>query len=342
MILIDASNINSGGGEVLLKYLIESLDYKGENYFVIADPRWKNNSIPLENQEVVKISIFNRKSILENFIKLKNPTTLLLFGNFPPPFKVIIGIKTVTYIQNNLVINWRNSKHQTHTKILYLFIVRFYIQLFIKNSKYYCFQNNNTKNDFIQSYGITSGTEYKVLPFFKIKVPEISIPFVEREDSFIYVSSDLAHKNHKNLLLAWEYNFTQGINNILYITIDESKETETTQLYNALKFKKVPIINLGKISQNEVFEQCQKIKYAVFPSFIETIGLNMVESASLGCKVLASNLSYVDEVIKPSLRFDPNNLHDIAEKVKFALSNDIPETKVVMENKIEEFINFLL
>ncbi len=341
MILIDASNINSGGGETLLNYLIESLDQRNIAYFVLTDPRWERNTIPSENHVVVKVNVFNRKNILKKFVGIKDPNTILLFGNFPPPF-MILTIKSVTYIQNNLVINWSNTKFQNLKERLYLLTTRLYIQLYLKNSKYYCFQNNNTKNDFIQSYGINSGTEYKVLPFFKINVPEISIPFIERENSFIYVSSDLAHKNHKNLLLAWEYNFTQGINSTLYITIDESKETETTQLYKALKFKKVPIVNLGKISQPEVFEQCQKIKYAVFPSFIETIGLNMVESATLGCKVLASDLSYVDEVIKPSLRFDPNNPHDIAEKVKFALSNDIPETKVVIENKIEEFINLLL
>jgi len=46
-------------------------------------------------------------------------------------------------------------------------------------------------------------------------------------------------------------------------------------------------------------------------------------------------------VIKPSLVFNPTKSDDIAEKVRFALNNDIPFTSQILQNKVCDFISLI-
>ena len=75
----------------------------------------------------------------------------------------------------------------------------------------------------------------------------------------------------------------------------------------------------------------------------ESLGLGLVEAQKLGCKIIASDLPYVKEVVKPSISFDPNNLIDIKEKVKYAIakSEQIPNSELVLENRLSELIAFI-
>lgn len=72
---------------------------------------------------------------------------------------------------------------------------------------------------------------------------------------------------------------------------------------------------------------------------METIGLNLIESALLGNKILASNLEYVNEVVLPSICFNPNDPLEIAMKVEYTLNNDIPFPKQIIEDKINKLIS---
>ena len=342
MILIDASNINSGGGESLLVYLLNSLERNRIKYFVISDYRWKNNIISDENHVIVNINIFNRGHILKKYISLIEPNTILFFGNFPPPFTINQNIKTITYIQNYFIVNWENSKYLNFLKRILLLLKMSYIKYYILNSNIYCFQNELVKNEFIKAYGRKLNIQYLVIPFFKpFNQNQIKNNF-NREKSFIYVSSDTQHKNHLNLFKAWEHNFIKGIKNKLYITIDEQRQSYVVKYFQKLKKEGLPIINLGIIKNDEILKKCYKIKFAIFPSFIETIGLNLIESTFCGCKVLAPDLPYVKEVLLPSIVFDPYNPIDIAKKVEVALIEELPDSKVILKNKIDCFIKKLI
>ncbi len=55
----------------------------------------------------------------------------------------------------------------------------------------------------------------------------------------------------------------------------------------------------------------------------------------LGAKVLVSNLPYADELIIPSLKFDPDSPKDIAKKVKRAcLDNEVKDTEFEFRKQI--------
>ena len=51
------------------------------------------------------------------------------------------------------------------------------------------------------------------------------------------------------------------------------------------------IINCGYINRNEVFEN-MKTKVLIFPSYIETVGLPLLEAKLIGTIILASNTPF--------------------------------------------------
>lgn len=58
--------------------------------------------------------------------------------------------------------------------------------------------------------------------------------------------------------------------------------------------------------------------------------------------VISSNLDYVYQSIEPSLVFDPNSSLDISLKMKKYLNRNIQESKVKIENKVDELIKILI
>ena len=81
----------------------------------------------------------------------------------------------------------------------------------------------------------------------------------------------------------------------------------------------------------------------IFSSLFESFGLPLIESTNHGCKVIASDLPYVHEIIRPSLTFDPYLVESISDSILKALEIDnLPETKVLVENKLDNFVEFII
>ena len=57
-----------------------------------------------------------------------------------------------------------------------------------------------------------------------------------------------------------------------------------------------PVVNLGKISHDEVFEIYGRSKALLFPSLKESLGLPLIEANQLGLKVLVSKDVYKRQV----------------------------------------------
>ena len=101
------------------------------------------------------------------------------------------------------------------------------------------------------------------------------------------------------------------------------------------------IVNLGKTKHSIILKELSKAEFFIFPSLLETVGLGLIEAASSECKILAADLPYVREVVTPSLFFNPNSPEDIAKAVKKALKGGHPNPKILLPNRIEEFVNLL-
>jgi glycosyltransferase involved in cell wall biosynthesis len=79
---------------------------------------------------------------------------------------------------------------------------------------------------------------------------------------------------------------------ILYLTL----EKEDMEVPN--EFKKINIVIIGKITHEQVIWMYQQVDVLVFPSYIETLGLPLIEAATEGLPVIASDLDYSREVLR--------------------------------------------
>jgi glycosyltransferase involved in cell wall biosynthesis len=76
---------------------------------------------------------------------------------------------------------------------------------------------------------------------------------------------------------------------------------------------------------------------------MESFGLPLIEAAESGMKILASDLPFVYDVVKPSLTFNEQDPAAIAAAVLKALDTpDLPMPSVVTTNQIKELIALLI
>lgn len=340
MILIDAININSGGGVTLLEQLVCQLEKVHLKHFILLDNRYSKSGAIKNNYKKYKSNIIKRSSIIEESIRVFNPNILICFGNFPPP-KKFKNIKIITYFQNCLLIpslwgNWMNLKEKS-----LLLLKSTYLKLYLNNSDYFVFQTHFVANKFNEFYKPQKAI-LEVFPFFNedVFVEKISDIKIRENNSFIYVSSGSAHKNHINLFAAWAILGDRGLFPKLIVTLQNSLYDEQI---NLLKSRGCDIINLGNVNSTSVVELNLKSEFTIFPSYVETIGLGIVEGVFCGTKIISSNLPFLEDIVEPTLSFDPSDANDIATKVEFAMKNKdkLKDSKLVIKNQINDFINFL-
>ena len=83
--------------------------------------------------------------------------------------------------------------------------------------------------------------------------------------------------------------------------------------------------------------------FLVYASNFESFGLPLIEGYNLGCKIIAPDLEYVNQIIEPSLKFKPNDSVDFLNTLLYSLKSkkiNLPVLKI--ENKINTIINSLV
>ena len=104
-----------------------------------------------------------------------------------------------------------------------------------------------------------------------------------------------------------------------------------------------PVVNLGKISHDEVFEIYGRSKALLFPSLKESLGLPLIEANQLGLKVLVSNLPFANDILVNPITFDPKSSDSIATVIMNFLQGTYDEVvqSLKLSNKIKELLDFL-
>lgn len=333
MINIIAPNIKNGGGLELLLYLIEHIkvSYPNARCVVYVDSSIQmlksNNNIEIihMNSSFEKVKLFSKK--IDNS---------LYFGNLPPLVK---SENSVVYFHNPYLLMPFEKLMKTSIKFFVkYFLQQLYIKFFIKNVNIVACQNDDIKEKFIKKYSFKN---IQLLPFFRLCNKKL-LDQNEKKYEFCYVSLAHPHKNHKRLLEACEILSNENVSFSLALTIEDGHNELIQKIKNINLKNVVNIINLGKISKEEVCKLYAQSRCLVFPSTEETFGLGLVEAVNMNLDVIASNLDYVYQSIEPSLVFNPNSSLDMSLKMKEYLEGNIKMSKVIIENKIDEIIKILV
>jgi glycosyltransferase involved in cell wall biosynthesis len=151
-----------------------------------------------------------------------------------------------------------------------------------------------------------------------------------KEFDFIYPASGEPYKNHNNLIDALIILAGENIYPSIVITLDEKKYSKLlARLYAEKEKHKLNLHNVGFIPHNKILELYEATSHLIYPSFNESLGLPLIEAAKLGMPVVAGELDYIRDTVKPENTFDPNSPISISRAIKRQLGIDIEVTKII-------------
>lgn len=329
MILLDAIYINNSGGKVLLDYLIETLEKSNLEIHYLLDERVRNKHPFLKNSVTyLDPSFFKRHQF---YRKNKNTfSKVLCFGNLPPTIKLKAIV--YTYFHQNLFLEIPRGT-PIHSKVV--FVIKSFILKTIQN---------NTDFWIVQTELMANSLQKKmtkpvlIIPFYPQLLSHKD--FVRKSNTFLYVSSGAAHKNHNTLFTGFKWFYDEYKVGELHVTVG----AEFKELYAQIQLLVVygyPIINHGFIPRsrlNQIYATCT---FAIYPSLSESFGLGIIEALENKCDIIGANLPYIFAVCEPSLVFDPTNCESIKNCFKIACQTNIKPSKQLVFNEIDSLISFL-
>lgn len=341
MVLIDALNLHSEGGNGLLVYLIKLLEKHQIEYRLE-----KMKSVKTRQRFFLP---FYRKRILSAAITKYQPKCILCFGNFPLNFTAPQGIKIIVNFQNAFLLKGSDESVFSGLKKMKFFLRRNYLRRHKKNADLYIFPTHFIQNEFIKTYSIAEEKAMTIPYFDKGEILEAANrnrDTLKKKSSFIYISSSSKHKNHQRLLAVWEKLTEQQLypRLTLSIPLKDQRAVSILAIIQRLRQKGADIVNVndrGYIPYSEILDITAQHEFTIYPTLCETFGFGTIEGVMLGNKLLVSDRPFVDEVTQPSLRFDPHQVEDMYEKVVHALNHPLPPSKLLFEDRIEEFVDQL-
>ncbi|MFH0288643.1 glycosyltransferase [Vibrio owensii] len=205
---------------------------------------------------------------------------------------------------------------------LYKWFYSYFIFLFSRSDTRFFVQTKWMKEAVCSGFNIEESRVY-------ISKPDINLPILTRFDSglkknvttYIYPATYLPYKNHIVLIKALSLTKKEihsGEKVTLQVTL---KEDEFQKLHSLAKKYGVSsqIQNLGVLKYEDLLEKYMQSDGLLFPSFLETYGLPLVEAAALGKRILCSDLPYARDVLEgyEGVDYIPhNNPRAWAEKIR--------------------------
>ncbi|QDT59170.1 Glycosyl transferases group 1 [Stieleria bergensis] len=342
-ILVDATNLGRGGGTVLLKYLLKHLDRESVRVLISEKAASEFDACPSLHVESLNPLGSKRQRLLQEQCRSFQPRTLLCFGNVPPRQRVA-NAQVITYFHNAHLLASvdRGTSYSLKDRIRYQ-ILRAAIRRRGNQSDYWVFQTKAICNAAISEHSILP-KQTRVIPFYDDKELNAACSRnrqVVKQQAFTYVSNGRPHKNHSRLIQAWRILAERyDLHPELHLTVEADNRSLLGSIERATRAG-VRVINHGELGYQKTLDLVAACKFVVYPSMLETLGLGMIEGAALGCDVLASDFTFVNDVIQASATFDATNPLAIVNVVRDAMNTKLARSDVRVSNQIQEMVQLL-
>lgn len=350
--------INGGALTVLRQFLEEVKKRKDESkiyyFFVTAD---------LKEYECKYIKIIDniegRKMI--DRIKWDNfgvkawaeehnikPDLIISLQNIAVNFK---GIPQIIYLHQSLPYSeyskWNVLKSDERKLWFYTNIYKHLIHNSIKKDMYVSVQTEWMKNALIEK-GINKDkiiiSKPKLKEFNVNDIKELSLD--KSKYTYFYPADEYKYKNHKVILEALSYikeKYNDKFNSInVVFTLDKKSDAydycKKYGLLDVVEFK-------STLPYEKTLQYYKSCNCVLFPSYIETFGLPLIEAAKFGKRILVSNCKYSREVLKnySNVKFISHDNYE--EWAKYMINFDKTEVSLNNDNLVnetwDEFFNLI-
>ena len=312
-IFVIATTLQAGGGITIYKQFLSHLpEYIGENrYWIFVNPvlpqvKIKGVSyISFPLQSKIKRILFEGKRLKEEATKLgvKPDVVVSLQNNGYRCFK---DCKQIVYYHQSLPLYpgcynpfKRSERYLFNYKYIFPYMVK---RTWSKNTEYVV-QTPVVKRRFVSYFGVSSANVHVCFP----DIEKIDVTLCKAYDwgdnryHLIFVGDDSKYRNGCTLVKAislLKKKKSLLVENII-IHVTSSPEKAPIMYKEVLKNSVLDnFVFEGIIKHDNLLNFYKSATALVFPSSIETVGLPLLEAATLGLPVIVANADYAHEVMK--------------------------------------------
>lgn len=212
-------------------------------------------------------------------------------------------VPQIVYYHQSLSLcknNWNPLRKDERAFWMYENIYPFFINQYLDRIRKIIVQADWVKESFNKKFGYT--LENIVVEKPKINLPDIDKVNVIPRDKFriFYPATPLIYKNHKVVIealgLLKKENPELVKNMECVFTFSKGEYENLDRLIEKYSLQDT-IKLIGKISYEKALEYYKSSDLMVFPSYIETLGLPLLEAKHFGLSILSADLPYAREVV---------------------------------------------
>ena len=303
-IIVNATSLRASGALTILNEFIDAIPNDEFEYIIFVDSSicFKQSKFNLEIVNVSAMSFYKRfvwdAYGLKNWLKRNGVSPVAAISLQNTNFRLEESCPNFIYYHQPIPLfhfKWNILKSDERALWFYKNIYPFFVKLFINSKTQIFVQLDFIKEAFIRRYNFPSNKIHVVFPQNEIPIfdENYDILIQQNKVNFFYPATAIFYKNHNLLLKSVsliDKLLTRKI--VIYLTILEADVNLPKDLIN------VEFVFLGKVSYKEVLWMFKNVDVLLFPSYIETLGLPLIEAAYFGLPIIASNLPYANEVLE--------------------------------------------
>jgi glycosyltransferase involved in cell wall biosynthesis len=329
IMVIDVPAASGGALTILNQYHDAAIkDKDNEWIFVVSTPQLnESKNVKVLNYPWIKRSWFHRlyfdKLVAHKLVKKYQIDEVLSLQNVVVPK---VKVKQTLYLHQPLpFVEKRYSLTENFRFWLYQNIVSKMIFRSIKEADKILVQTKWIMDAAIEKTNVRREKFILKQPELNVTVKKLYKPEEKNDKLFFYPASGLIYKNHEVIIQACRKLKSKKINDYKVIfTLKGDENKYIKNLRQIIINEGLPIEFIGPISIDDVYEYYSK-STLIFPSYIETFGLPMLEAKMHESPILASDCAFSHEILDGYDKaefFDPFD----AEKL-CVLINSILRTK---------------
>ena len=301
IVVFDVAAEHSGALTILKQYYdVAVQDKENQWYFVISTPAFiETDNVFALRYAWVKKSWFHRlyfdRFVAPKIVEQVQADEVLSLQNL-----VVRGIKVKQTLYLHQPLPFVEKRYRINEDLkfwVYQNIIGRMIFNSVRKADRVIVQTNWMKEACVQKIKVAPSKFQVIPPVVKIDVKKSYQQDNESSKLFFYPASSTSYKNHTIIVDAVKHLKQKGIDNFKVVLTLEGHETkDIEQMYQKVQDQHLPIEFIGKISIDEVYDYYSK-SILIFPSYIETFGLPMLEAKMHGAPILASDCAFSHEIL---------------------------------------------
>ena len=353
IMVFDLPAVEGGALTILNDFYNEVLSHEDKEinwFFIVSKPELKEkDNVKVLRYPWVKKSWFHRlyfdHFISNRLIKQYKVDRILSFQN------IVIGhtnIPQTLYLHQSLpFVEYKFRFKENIIFWIYQNIIGKMIKKSIIKAEKVVVQTEWMKKACIEQTRV-NGKKMKVIsPKVKIHIQKEFVPSKDNLRTFFFPAGPMIYKNHSIIIETCKMLKEKGIEDYKVIfTLEGDESKYIINLHKEVIDHSLPIEFIGSISRGEVFQLYSK-SILIFPSYIETFGLPILESKLHKGIILASNSSFSKEILYGygnAYFFDPFDVGELSKLMEDILLDKIKYKQIEKEfidNKENSLMDFL-